>query len=179
MEWQTDTAVILSSTVTLRRIISHDIGTIRVKRLKTDILGVISLTTDIIGDDTIGVLLYFNKYVAHGKRQCSIFVPRNSELHVEEHYYHSFLTPEARKIQIMRKNSSFCVKTFQTACEPQIRSGSKTMGILYRSSRTEAGCWFLYCTYWHNLQYRWHPSFIWESIMELSFDAIYRWQVLT
>ena len=35
--------------VTLQRIISYDIGTIWVKRLKIDILGLISLTIDTIG----------------------------------------------------------------------------------------------------------------------------------
>ena len=44
-------------------------------------------------------------YVAHGKRHCSIFVPRNSELHVEEHSYYSFLTPEAQKTQNMQKKT--------------------------------------------------------------------------
>lgn len=42
---------------------------------------------------------YFNMYVAHDKRHCSIFLPRNSELYVEEHYYYSFLIPEARKMR--------------------------------------------------------------------------------
>ena len=48
---------------------------------------------------------YFNLYVAHGKRHCCIFVPFNSELHVEEHYCYSFLTPGARKIKKMQRKT--------------------------------------------------------------------------
>ena len=46
-------------------------------------------------------------YVTHSKEHCSIFLPRNSELHFGDYYYDSFLTPGAQKIQKNAKEK-FC-----------------------------------------------------------------------
>ena len=85
--------------------------------------------------------------VVHGKRRCYIFVPRNIELHVEEHYY-SFLTPEAKKksknakktLVRLNRHFSHCASWhFRIACS-RVSTSPRTLAMWVDNLDTFQGC---------------------------------------